>query len=338
MEQQKKNGRVGVVRPAFTLVELLVVITIIGMLVALLLPAISAAREHGRRTQCTNNQMQLGVAMRAYESQHNAFPGWRNTVTGNSSQVSWVAMLLPNMERNDLWQKVITNTPPATYGQNTLKLLVCPSDPPSSATNGPGAYVANGLVLRDQAQYVSTRTSNPNPNAPLAPQTLDYVSSNDGTTNTLMLGEITQAAPTAASAAGALDKGHNWSDVATITSSSSHPITNALLAQTFGYPIANASTGTVYPSVLTTFAGPYGSSYGSSFSQYNGNPMTANINSAHGSGANVVFFDGHGQFLRDDVGLTTATGGSCTVYQVLVTPEGSKNGTEPAADEAQFGG
>ena len=149
MEQQKKNGRVGVVRPAFTLVELLVVITIIGMLVALLMPAISAAREHGRRTQCTNNQMQLGVAMRAYESQHSAFPGWRNTVTNSSHAVSWVTMLLPNLERNDLWQKVI-KPPPGHHGEYLADPPLSQRSTQSHNDRGPSAYVANGLVLRDQ--------------------------------------------------------------------------------------------------------------------------------------------------------------------------------------------
>ncbi len=69
--------------------------------------------------------------------------------------------------------------------------------------------------------------------------------------------------------------------------------------------------------------------------------MTANINSAHSGGSVVTFFDGHGQFMRDDMGLNLATnpssiGGSPTVYQILVTPEGSKNNIEPAADESQW--
>ena len=77
--------------------------------------------------------------------------------------------------------------------------------------------------------------------------------------------------------------------------------------------------------------------------------MTANINSAHSGGANVAFFDGHAQFMRDDVGMNSATGTATytaaypnsssnplTIYQVLVTPEGSKNGTEPPADEGQW--
>ena len=65
--------------------------------------------------------------------------------------------------------------------------------------------------------------------------------------------------------------------------------------------------------------------------------MTANINSAHSGGAVVAFFDGHCQFLSDDAGVNFATGSnSVTVYQVLVTPEGSKNGNEPPANEADW--
>jgi len=338
MERQNKQVRVGQVRPAFTLVELLVVITIIGMLIALLMPAISAAREQGRRTQCLNNQKELGVALLGYETSHNAFPGWRNSVTGNTNPVSWVAMLLPYIDRNDLWQKVKTNAAYVSY----LRLLSCPSDPPGSTVGGPSSYVANGLVLRDQFLYFKNNSTY----ATLAPQTADYVSANDGTATTLMLSENTQAPPKAAAdtagSSAKIGKLHNWSDVATDANNPSTMLdpdpnsTSTLIqvTQTFGFPLSKYPP---YSQAMKDFSTPYSSQ----FSYNNNNTMTANINSAHSGGANVIFCDQHGQFLRDDAGVNGATGSTAsppewTVYQILVTPEGSKNGTEPAADESQW--
>src|SRR5262245_24492684 len=75
-------------RRAFTLVELLVVIAIIGILVALLLPAVQAAREAARRSQCVNNQKQQGVAFLNYESARKKFPPGRLGCDGLSSSNS----------------------------------------------------------------------------------------------------------------------------------------------------------------------------------------------------------------------------------------------------------
>src|SRR5262245_64832193 len=87
-------------KKAFTLVELLVVIAIIGVLVALLLPAVQAAREAARRSQCTNNLKQLGLAVHNYaDANKGAFPvgeyswGWG----------TWLVGLLPYIEQQNLY-------------------------------------------------------------------------------------------------------------------------------------------------------------------------------------------------------------------------------------------
>jgi prepilin-type N-terminal cleavage/methylation domain-containing protein len=81
---------------AFTLVELLVVIAIIGILVALLLPAVQAAREAARRTECTNHLKQIGLAVQMYHDALGAYPSGRNS--RSSMGVSWAFRLLPYLE------------------------------------------------------------------------------------------------------------------------------------------------------------------------------------------------------------------------------------------------
>src|SRR2546423_1916938 len=79
----------------FTLVELLVVIAIIGVLLALLLPAVQRARESANRTHCANNLKQIGLAVHLYHDQNNVLPPARTSDTG----VSWAVILLPYIEQ-----------------------------------------------------------------------------------------------------------------------------------------------------------------------------------------------------------------------------------------------
>lgn len=139
-------------RSGFTLVELLVVITIISMLMALLLPAVQSARESGRRATCLNNQHQLALAAMNFESTRREFPGYANTLTrtanvpsGSSGDigVSWVVSLLPQLERNDLaelWEDYLAGSERLVY----LNFLVCPSDPADQTNNSTHlAYAVN---------------------------------------------------------------------------------------------------------------------------------------------------------------------------------------------------
>jgi prepilin-type N-terminal cleavage/methylation domain-containing protein/prepilin-type processing-associated H-X9-DG protein len=149
----------------FTLVELLVVITIIGILVSLLLPAVNSARESAHRLQCQSNIRQLGLALLAYETQFRKFPPssvWRTgsgttwtLVPPTSSSVSsgnvstlfenWVIMILPQLDQAPLRQTFVTDTAgninqpissSAVSGTQSnpvarstvLQFMLCPSD------------------------------------------------------------------------------------------------------------------------------------------------------------------------------------------------------------------
>jgi prepilin-type N-terminal cleavage/methylation domain-containing protein/prepilin-type processing-associated H-X9-DG protein len=139
----------------FTLVELLVVIAIIGVLVALLLPAIQAAREAARRTQCINNLRQFGFAFHNYETAHKRFPPG-DISTGSSAGLSVHARLLPYFEQANLRNLVNFNAPyrhtdPALdvnklARETTVAMFLCPSDDRSDISpllGGPNNYHVN---------------------------------------------------------------------------------------------------------------------------------------------------------------------------------------------------
>lgn len=164
-------------RAGFTLVELLVVISIIGMLMALLLPAVQQAREAGRRNTCNNNLHNASLAVMNFATAKNQYPGYVQALplsggaaggasaSGTSSYVypvSWVVPILPYMERTDvynIWRSYANwtvaggsaNVPPAIY----IEALNCPSTPPTSKKgNTPCVYVANSGML-DQLSTTS---------------------------------------------------------------------------------------------------------------------------------------------------------------------------------------
>ena len=126
----------------FTLVELLVVIAIIGMLVALLLPAVQAAREAARRASCTNNLKQIGLGLHLYHDANQLMPpGWMGTqpTTGQPYWLGrpgwgWAALTLPYLEQQNVSNGLINFGLPITAPANTaasttvIGTFRCPSD------------------------------------------------------------------------------------------------------------------------------------------------------------------------------------------------------------------
>jgi prepilin-type N-terminal cleavage/methylation domain-containing protein len=118
-------------RSGFTLVELLVVIAIIGVLVALLLPAVQAAREAARRMQCSNNMRQLGLALHNYHDNNQSFPLNYRPVT--AGPYSWMQAILPYIEQQNLYNQLtiggtqsLANN--ALVASTPIKTYLCPSD------------------------------------------------------------------------------------------------------------------------------------------------------------------------------------------------------------------
>lgn len=116
---------------AFTLVELLVVVAIIGILVALLLPAVTSARKAARKLECGNNLKQIGLALHNYHGEHQVFPpgGYCN------NELSWHVHILPYLEQPALYDKFsfnsggYVNSAKSGLSANLLSGYICPASP-----------------------------------------------------------------------------------------------------------------------------------------------------------------------------------------------------------------
>lgn len=211
---------------AFTLVELLVVIAIIGILVALLLPAVQAAREAARRMQCSNNLKQLALAILNYESGIGHLPsGAITTVTSSSSsncnladgvqnvssRAPWTVLILPQLEEQNRYDEFdlnspffgltpdngsATTTPNDAAQKKPLKKYVCPSSSRASASNA----VAPINYYACQGGGPTPACAGDTPNRAFFYNGLFFNNSGttiaeirDGTTNVIMLGETEYA-------------------------------------------------------------------------------------------------------------------------------------------------
>jgi prepilin-type processing-associated H-X9-DG protein len=192
------------------LVELLVVIAIIGILVAMLLPAVQAAREAARRSSCSNNLKQMGLALHNYADVYKAFPirqAGTGTVGGNSNtnnndRLSGMVGLLPFLEQAPLYDQIKSgNASHVPYGpapwittnwphwSTNIEVLDCPSDAGrTSDAIGDTNYVF--CVGDSIAAITSTTNSTGNRGMFMRRVAFRFADITDGTSNTIAMGEV----------------------------------------------------------------------------------------------------------------------------------------------------
>ena len=181
-------------RRAFTLVELLVVIAIIGILIALLLPAVQIVREAARRTACLNNLRQIGLALQNHHSAHEAFPmggtSWQITTKPADTQIAWSAFLLPYIEQTNVHQQLDFSTR-FNSPQNReaaaaiLPVYIC-------ASSQRGAKLSKGRGPIDYGGIYGERITSPNTppkGLMIYGQSLSHRDIRDGSSNTLIVAE-----------------------------------------------------------------------------------------------------------------------------------------------------
>jgi prepilin-type N-terminal cleavage/methylation domain-containing protein/prepilin-type processing-associated H-X9-DG protein len=311
-------------KPGFTLVELLVVISIIGMLMALLLPAINSVRENARRLTCSNNSQQIAKAMFAYVTAKDSFPGFRGNRAGSSSSTmpaaldaSWFVAIAPNLEQSvikDRYDQLLATQPPSFP---FVDFAVCASDPAEQLTAAPGnpishlSYVVNA-GRRDRPPQPPDVSFDDAANAvfhdarPIAKSPRITLPLKDGNSTTLMLSENIQATI--------------WS----------HAVPND---QTLEEEVAFVFRDE--PGAFDPNGEVVGERWRINGMKANSEPgKTPRPSSNHPGGVNVAFCDGRTLFLKEDIGYW--------VLQQLMTPDGynpkcdvpsTKNG-QPAGNKA----
>ncbi len=265
------------IRTGFTLVELLVVITIIALLMALLLPAVQNAREAGRRTQCTNHLYQMGLAAVRSGDSTGYVPGWRNRsprgADGTANAVAWPVVLLPFLERNDIYKQWQAGTATAV----PISFFVCPSSPPDTVGDPVLSYAGNCGSGTAGNKWDGVMANTLDSAWRLG---FDEIASGDGTANTIMITE---------KCGSRVNQG--WWDRRGIGTAFS--FTNAGTTYAPGaapIPGIGILTGTIPAKIINPTA-----------TTANQPGVFSQPSSNHAGGVVAVFADGHTVFVKDSV-------------------------------------
>ena len=293
------------VRSAFTLVELLVVVAILGILMAVLLPAVQRAREAANRSRCNNNLKQIGVAMLNYHDVHTSFPpgylsGFNAAGDDTGPGWGWATLILPQMEQGPLHGLIQFGQPieapsQAAVRTTAIAAYVCPSDsaPPlwTAVTRDSAGNPVAAICEVASANYVGVfGVSEPGVDGEgifFRNSAIALRDVSDGASVTLLAGERSQ----------------RWGQAAWVGA-----VTKAELFPPAGSPaipfIENAS-GMI---LGHTFEGPP-----------NASGLECNgFSSEHADGANMLFCDGHVRFINASMpkllfrALSTRAGGEST--------------------------
>ena len=301
-------------RRAFTLIELLVVLFIIGLLIALLLPAVQASREAARRTQCMNNLRQIGLALANYSSVFGVYPpGWIEMGPFVDAPAwGWGARLLGFLEESpvaagDLLGQYVATQATATVQTTTLAVFLCPSSPAGGLVDTPYADGPNTFMF-DQFAPSNYVGSAGNKNPLYFPQTcggIFFLNSavaaaniTDGMSSTLLVGERSRDLSDATWSGGFLANnctGPSWPAQVCDLGVTSFTLSNAGPATSPGY------TGSaVFPAIQVP---------------NDRQPGPSGYRSLHPGGCNFLFCDGSVRFVKETVNpqifaaLATRAGG-----------------------------
>jgi prepilin-type N-terminal cleavage/methylation domain-containing protein/prepilin-type processing-associated H-X9-DG protein len=330
-------------RRAFTLVELLVVIAIIGVLVALLLPAVQSARESARRTQCNNNLKQIGLAIHNFEGTYGIFPAAATRVDTDPWMhgPTWWIYTMPYMEQQNTYSKI-------TFPRNTFWLgstgaealankeiwrnvhfgyMECPSGTNvvarfsnSSASNDIGYQRPFYTCILGASPHPTAMNANSQFRGPVSDggvitlargQRISTIT--DGTSNTIMVGENSGktyssggvALPTASdpNSDGRVDNNRGFHMG---TSYVGYPNGDNSMQFDRNCPYSNSGADNCARCYNTTTINTRGIvRSGLSFNDYGELRCNKPLNSCHPNGINALFADGHVAFLTENLPLLT---------------------------------